>query len=1272
MKQNSFFDRFERIVKARSTREDYDLRNYIRNISREDVVFGYAESNLSGAYAANLNLIFPELAGFNQGDINKAKYAFIPRAPFEDLSKDSHVGTVEVLSNIKSEDKVLFFEQGFIAAAASWSHAFKAKKVEYACLSYVFDDLAFYYMSNYESRLARKLNSDEKLSDAEFRRADENISRILKEKISKYNSQPLSFNNIGRDGVPKVLVVDQSYGDASTVYGLADDSTFEDMLISAIRENPEADILVKTHPDSIYEKSKRAGYYSGLQDFDNVYFYREPVNPYSMFEFIDKVYVGTSGMGFEALLAGCEVICFGAPFYAGWGLTDDRILVPHRRTKRSLHELFYYTYIWYSHYCVPSIGQGSQIEDAIDYIIEHRPIREIGTTKTDVSNSVGSPKVSIIIPTYNVESYLAKCLDSVCSQSLQNIEVVVVDDCSSDDTRGIISKYASLDNRVLPILLPENVGQGVARNVGLEQSAGEFVWFLDSDDYFCDDDVLEHLFSTAVSNNADMVRGRKQCERVESATGEFKFNRPDPSEQYFSGGFEAKAFIELPLLLHNRHFWTFLYRRSFLIENDIKFLTPQWEERYFLTKAFLGANKIADSAYEAVVYRVRQNSTARREKNVSDALLFLQNLEGVVDLYLDKISGEKNFITALAFNVSQFLHYIFYGFVWKVIRNLEHGEDRDFLLERLEFIFKKSQLNHSQLLNEPSAISQDRFLEYRYHVIFEGVKAGEWQLVSDVVDGKKIDLDVAYSHLLSKNNHLSSAINKFIKYSNGSIRYSTSLDLNEVVLPKIVIHIGSSKTGSTYLQHLLEGNRAALINAGVYIPEYGLFWQKNRRHKQAGHAGFLHAAIRKNFELKKRLLSSLAVLGGRIHTVILSSEAFFLADEPERLVDYFSEFDVEMIVYLRRQDEWANSQYMEFVAGGAVGKVSESFQEWLSCPKTQYRMSYDLVVDRWRKKLPLKNIKVRVFDKKQMVSGDLLADFIQAIDLPSTPVLKDVSLEERNEAQLSARHVEIFRLYNGYFFPSHNDYLLFIQEAHDKLSKLDLPSDGFSVISAEERKTLLVKYGESNKYIANQYLGRDDGILFERVESNKVPVGPSVNLTIAEVMAVSEAYKEISNSWSNILKGGREHNKKNSSSHSKKSHKNKRRQEKIINFGFFSWRLPFFKLADSYIEGRLSRGEYAIFLSDPAEFLSRLENPKYKYAKYFLVSYRSVYGLMGWRKIYVPLIYKILRRFKGAELASEFSQSPVEFCRKLQNPVFAVVGRLLFPSGEVVDGGRVG
>jgi len=113
------------------------------------------------------------------------------------------------------------------------------------------------------------------------------------------------------------------------------------------------------------------------------------------------------------------------------------------------------------------------------------------------------PKISVIVPVYNTEKYLAACLDSLVNQTLKEIEIICVDDGSTDSSLKILREYEAKDSR-LKVITQENKYAGVPRNTGIDAAAGKYVYFADSDDY-CDLSLLEKAYSKLAETHADIV-----------------------------------------------------------------------------------------------------------------------------------------------------------------------------------------------------------------------------------------------------------------------------------------------------------------------------------------------------------------------------------------------------------------------------------------------------------------------------------------------------------------------------------------------------------------------------------------------------------------------------------------------------------------------------------------------------------------------------------------------------------------------------------------------
>ncbi len=204
-------------------------------------------------------------------------------------------------------------------------------------------------------------------------RAQAAMAEIRKFHLSKYNHAPVMKVAASADR-KNILVVDQTCGDQSIELGGVQEQVFERMLAQACRDHPDATIWVKTHPDVSVQK--RTGYLTHIQACPQIRLLTQAMNPLALLEQMDEVYVVTSQLGFEALIMGKVVRCFGVPWYAGWGLTDDSaapmaILNGRRGQARTLSQLFTAAYFHYARYINPETGLRCELEEAMQWIIKH-------------------------------------------------------------------------------------------------------------------------------------------------------------------------------------------------------------------------------------------------------------------------------------------------------------------------------------------------------------------------------------------------------------------------------------------------------------------------------------------------------------------------------------------------------------------------------------------------------------------------------------------------------------------------------------------------------------------------------------------------------------------------------------------------------------------------------------------------------------------------------------------------------------------------------------
>lgn len=239
-----------------------------------------------------------------------------------------------------------------------------------APLSLLVDDIGIYYDASRESRLENLVSRS--LAAAEAKRADDLIGLWRRARVSKYNHLREYEGELpGR----YVLVVDQTAGDASLVFGGAGPHSFQHMLAAAIADNPDCRVVVKIHPDVFAGKKRGCFVLADLLALPGIMVIAEDVHPVRLIASARRVYCVTSQMGFEALLWGRPVFTFGMPFYAGWGLTQDALPAPTRRQPASLLQLVHAALIDYPRYLHPESRERCEVEALLDWMALQRKMR---------------------------------------------------------------------------------------------------------------------------------------------------------------------------------------------------------------------------------------------------------------------------------------------------------------------------------------------------------------------------------------------------------------------------------------------------------------------------------------------------------------------------------------------------------------------------------------------------------------------------------------------------------------------------------------------------------------------------------------------------------------------------------------------------------------------------------------------------------------------------------------------------------------------------------
>ena len=226
------------------------------------------------------------------------------------------------------------------------------------------------------------------------------------------------------------------------------------------------------------------------------------------------------------------------------------------------------------------------------------------------------PRVSIVVPMYNVEHYLEKCVDRILTQMLKGIEIILVDDGSPDRSGKIAEDYARKDSRVR-VIHQKNAGLGPARNTGITNASGEYIGFVDSDDWV-DSAMFKRLYDTAVRCDADivvgghrdMVNGAVRASKVHPLAGQiFKgHNQIMPVRNRLFGHLPEDTEVEaFPMRV-----WTAIYRNDFLQKNGLRFEAILSEDTIFNLSAYRCADVIAFTGDTDYCYRMDEHPSIMR------------------------------------------------------------------------------------------------------------------------------------------------------------------------------------------------------------------------------------------------------------------------------------------------------------------------------------------------------------------------------------------------------------------------------------------------------------------------------------------------------------------------------------------------------------------------------------------------------------------------------------------------------------------------------------
>lgn len=245
-----------------------------------------------------------------------------------------------------------------------------------------------------------------------------------------------------------------------------------------------------------------------------------------------------------------------------------------------------------------------------------------------------NPLISIIVPTYNVEKYIRTCIESILAQTYRNIEVIIVNDGSTDQSLAVISDLICSHHNI-KVINQKNQGLSVARNTGIDAATGKYIAFVDADDKI-KPDFVSSLYQIADKTGADIVRGSFR---------DFNGNIPKGWVPDFNVPTNYGTIVLDQFLSSNISFvvWSSIYRLDFINSNHIRF-TPGilFEDADFTIRAYMLAKLVATSPEPNYAYRINRPGSILTTKTTKNAQKMSLSEEKVISQFISMLKHEKS------------------------------------------------------------------------------------------------------------------------------------------------------------------------------------------------------------------------------------------------------------------------------------------------------------------------------------------------------------------------------------------------------------------------------------------------------------------------------------------------------------------------------------------------------------------------------------------------------------------------------------------------------
>ncbi|MCP4385948.1 MAG: glycosyltransferase family 2 protein [Hyphomicrobiales bacterium] len=715
--------------------------------------------------------------------------------------------------------------------------------------------------------------------------------------------------------------------------------------------------------------------------------------------------------------------------------------------------------------------------------------------------SIAAALLTVVVPVHDTEDYLEECIGSILEQPIDNLEIIAVDDASTDGSPDILSRLAAADERLRVLTMKTNVGPGLARNAGLAGARSTYVAFLDSDDFYLPG-ALARLLAIARSDRVDFAAGSAQS-YLESSSGEIYTAKNLTRKNLVDA--RSASIEECPEIIYVQHSCQCVFNRDFLAKNDLQFRRSYHEDNDFITECIFAASVISVMS-GLTLYNHRKRNLWRgtppsitQQGQVGERLwLKLDNRRNSLNAFRrsPRPSGPKKRRSIEQFFVCRDLTHFARGVLPVVARDLTRADRSKYYGQLAELYRPSTRIvrcrPHRRKARRRYSVDADVAL------IFELLMDRRHAELDALLADEPINEETI--NALLHDGAPTLAADLFRDLKEGTSRLVRHLDTAQLpVIPehvaRVVLHIGMRKTGSTYLQNVLEQNRTTLAGRGVLFPAFGMRRRSHARPlRTAGHDALVDAISSGNLGRVAGFRDEIAA-AAECDRVILSCERLSLLGTERDLATLqamLGNTEQRIVLVLRRQDIWAEACYREMVTNG-YGRTTAGIEEYAHDLAEQGVLDYRRLVEMWARAFGRKDLTIRTLDDIGVDPLGFVREVVGLAGAADNGDLVEPDISGANRFELGRDDLEVIRLFNGLPFYNRRHYFEFVDAYHGWRASEAEPANRFRLMAFETRRLLVDRYREGNAWIAREFFGRDSDlfemeIVDDSIEAPDIPL----------------------------------------------------------------------------------------------------------------------------------------------------------------------------------------